>query len=99
MKFVFLETGDSYDQNGKLLFTNQISTFIVGAGNFGGKTKASDAVKPAIPVPNRPCDSSIKYTTSVDQAALYRFVNFRKLTRLNISLTGVNSMNLDYLET
>ncbi|XP_031618010.1 peroxisomal multifunctional enzyme type 2 [Contarinia nasturtii] len=63
---------DSFDQNGKLLFKNQLSTFVVGAGNFGGKTKASDEVKPVIPTPNRPFDASIKYTTSVDQAALYR---------------------------
>lgn len=62
----------TYDQSGKLLLKNQISTFIVGAGNFGGKTKASDAVKPSVPIPNRPCDASIKYATSVDQAAIYR---------------------------
>lgn len=66
--------GESHDASGKLLFKNQLSTFIVGAGNFGGKTKASDEVKPVIPAPNRPFDASVKYTTSVDQAALYRFV-------------------------
>lgn len=63
---------ESRDQNGKLLFVNQISTFIVGAGNFGGKTKPTDAVKPSVPIPNRPFDASVKYTTCVDQAALYR---------------------------
>lgn len=67
-----IQSGQSYDKNGKLLLKNQISTFIVGAGNFGGKTKASDAVVPAVPAPNRPCDVSIKYGTTVDQAALYR---------------------------
>lgn len=54
------------------MFKNQLSTFVVGAGNFGGKTKASDDVKPVVSIPNRPCDASVKYTTSVDQAALYR---------------------------
>lgn len=44
----------------------------MGAGNFGGKTKASDEVKPVVSAPNRPFDVSIKYKTSVDQAALYR---------------------------
>lgn len=78
--YICIEPGDSYDQNGKLLFKNQISTFIVGAGNFNGKTTASDKVKPAIPAPNRPCDSSIKYTTSIDQAALYRYLIFKMLT-------------------
>lgn len=68
----FVVLGQSYDKNGKLLLKNQISTFIVGAGNFGGKTRASDAVVPAVPAPNRPCDLSIKYGTTADQAALYR---------------------------
>lgn len=71
--FLCVEKGDSYDQSGKLLLKNQISTFIVGAGNYGGKTKASDEVKPAISAPDRPFDTSVKYTTSVDQAALYRW--------------------------
>lgn len=69
---VVVVDAESFDQSGKLLFRNQISAFIVGAGNFGGKTKASDAVKPSVPAPNRPCDASIKYVTSVDQAAIYR---------------------------
>lgn len=68
-----MKLGLSYDKSGKLLLKNQISTFIVGAGNFGGKTKASDAVKPAVPTPNRPCDVSVKYGTTIDQAALYRY--------------------------
>lgn len=67
-----LQSGDSYDQNGKLLVKNQLSTFIVGAGNFGGKSNGSSDVVPSIPVPNRAFDSSVKYVTSVDQAALYR---------------------------
>lgn len=71
---VYSKSGESHDSTGKLLFKNQMSIFIVGAGNFGGKTQASDEVKPTVPAPNRPCDSSVKYTTSVDQAALYRFV-------------------------
>lgn len=73
--FVFGK-GESYDPSGKLLVKNQISTFIVGAGNFGGKSKASDEVKPAVPAPNGPCDVSIEYKTGVDQAVLYRFVIF-----------------------
>lgn len=70
--FFCFKLGQTYDKSGKLLLKNQISTFIVGIGNFGGKTKACDAVKPSIPTPNRPCDASIKYSTSVDQAAIYR---------------------------
>lgn len=65
-------TGDTYDQQGNLLFKNQLASFIVGAGNFGGKTKAGDGVIPSIPTPNRPADAEVKYATSVDQAALFR---------------------------
>lgn len=70
----FSRTVNSHDQNGKLLVKNQFSTFIVGAGNFGGKSKVSDEVKPTVPTPNRPYDASVRYTTHVDQAAIYRFV-------------------------
>lgn len=65
-------SGNSYDENGKLLFKNQSATFVVGAGNFGGKTTASSAVIPALPVPNRSPDAVVQYSTSFDQAALYR---------------------------
>lgn len=64
--------GDTFDQNGKLLFKNQAATFIVGAGNFGGKSKAADGVIPAVPAPNRSPDSVVVFPTTVDQAALYR---------------------------
>lgn len=67
-----LNLGDSYDENGKLLIKNQSAAFIVGAGNFGGNTKASDNVVPAVPAPNRAPDHVLHYNTSVDQAALYR---------------------------
>lgn len=69
-----MSTGDSYDQNGKLLVRNQSAIFIVGAGNFGGKTQAGDNVYMPVPAPERPFDASVKYITSVDQAALYRLV-------------------------
>lgn len=68
------EIGESFDQSGKLLLKNQISTFIVGAGNFGGKSKASIEVVSTVPAPERPFDASIRYVTSVNQAALYRYV-------------------------
>lgn len=50
-----------------------MSAFIVGAGNFGGKTNGSNDVVNCIPTPNRPFDNSMKFVTSIDQAALYRF--------------------------
>lgn len=63
---------ETYDESGNLLFRNQYACFIVGAGNFGGKSQASDNVIAPIPAPNRAPDAVVKYVTSVDQAALYR---------------------------
>jgi len=63
---------DSYDASGRQIVRSQSATFVVRAGNFGGKSKAAAEVIPAIPPPNRKPDSSVQYKTSVDQAALYR---------------------------
>lgn len=54
------------------MFKNQAATFIVGAGNFGGKSKAADGVIPAVPAPNRAPDNTVELATTLDQAALYR---------------------------
>ena len=64
--------GDTFDRNGRLLVRNQSSTFIVGAGNFGGKKTPNGDVVPCVPVPTRKPDASVLYKTSADQAALYR---------------------------
>lgn len=63
---------ESFDTNGQAIIRNQSSTFVVGAGNFGGKSKPSDEVIPTIPPPNRSADFTALCKTSVDQAALYR---------------------------
>lgn len=63
---------ESFDGNGKLLIKNQSSTFIVGAGNFGGKKDPKTGVVPILKNPNRKPDVSISYKTSKNQAALYR---------------------------
>ncbi|XP_058445687.1 peroxisomal multifunctional enzyme type 2-like isoform X2 [Malaya genurostris] len=63
---------DSYDVNGTLIARSQSSTFVVGAGNFNGKSKASPEVKPLVPNPKRSPDTSVQIKTSRDQAALYR---------------------------
>lgn len=69
-----LNLADSYDANGRHIVRSQSSIFIIRVGNFGGKSKASDEVSPAIPAPKRKPDSSIQYKTNVDQAALYRYL-------------------------
>uniref|UniRef100_T1GNQ5 Uncharacterized protein n=1 Tax=Megaselia scalaris TaxID=36166 RepID=T1GNQ5_MEGSC len=62
----------SYDSNGEYIVKNQSATFVLGAGKFGGKKTPSPAYIPVVPTPNRPADATITYTTSKDQAALYR---------------------------
>ncbi|KAH7884521.1 hypothetical protein F5I97DRAFT_1812245 [Phlebopus sp. FC_14] len=59
---------------GKLLFENQITVYIRGAGGFGGKRTGSDrgaATAPNTP-PNRKPDAVAEEKTSASQAALYR---------------------------
>lgn len=63
---------DTFDAAGTLLVRNQSATFIVGVGNFGGKSKPSADVVPAVAAPSRKPDTSVQLRTSVDQAALYR---------------------------
>uniref|UniRef100_A0A0K8V466 Peroxisomal multifunctional enzyme type 2 n=1 Tax=Bactrocera latifrons TaxID=174628 RepID=A0A0K8V466_BACLA len=63
---------DTYDESGRLLIKNQSSTFIVGAGNFGGKKTPIKGVIPIVNPPNRSPDATCLYKTSEDQAALYR---------------------------
>lgn len=63
---------DSYDTNGRQLTKSQISVFVVGAGNFGGKKQPIAAVVPLAVTPSRAPDASIEYKTNEDQAALYR---------------------------
>lgn len=64
---------DTYDEHGRLVVRNQSATFVVGAGNFGGKSTADAAVVATAAAPqNRKPDASVQLRTSVDQAALYR---------------------------
>lgn len=59
---------------GKLLFENQITVFIRGAGGFGGKQRTANrgAATAANPPPNRAPDAVVEEKTSPTQAALYR---------------------------
>jgi (3R)-3-hydroxyacyl-CoA dehydrogenase / 3a,7a,12a-trihydroxy-5b-cholest-24-enoyl-CoA hydratase / enoyl-CoA hydratase 2 len=63
---------ESFDKNGTLLIRNQSATFVVGAGNFGGKNTPNSQVIPTVPAPNRSPDYVVLAKTSPDQAALYR---------------------------
>ncbi|KAH1014583.1 hypothetical protein HUJ05_012436 [Dendroctonus ponderosae] len=67
---------DSIDRNNNVVVRNQIVTFAVGAGNFGGQRNGTKAV-PCLNKPSRKPDVSVTQKTSIDQAALYRLVGDR----------------------
>ncbi|VDO06359.1 unnamed protein product [Haemonchus placei] len=59
------------DSTGKKLAMQQVGTFQVGSGKFGGpRTSAHE--KPAAEIPSRQPDAVFEEQTSVDQATLYR---------------------------
>ena len=59
----------SYDEDGDLLAVNEVTTFVRGAGGFGGDRGPSSDVNVA---PDRKPDAVIEEKTSPDQALLYR---------------------------
>lgn len=58
----------SYDEKGEKVCFNQTSTFVVGAGGFGGK-RSSDKIIPTEKAPNRSPDNSMEEKTSIDQVS------------------------------
>ncbi|KAF8951075.1 hypothetical protein BDZ97DRAFT_1685793 [Flammula alnicola] len=67
-----IETRDKH--TGNLIFENQSTVFIRGAGGFGGKRAGNDrgAASAANTPPKRSPDAVIEEKTSTSQAALYR---------------------------
>jgi (3R)-3-hydroxyacyl-CoA dehydrogenase / 3a,7a,12a-trihydroxy-5b-cholest-24-enoyl-CoA hydratase / enoyl-CoA hydratase 2 len=63
---------NSYDPSGKQVIRNQSATFVVGAGNFGGKSKPSPDVIPTQAAPDRSPDFTVDVKTDANQAAIYR---------------------------
>lgn len=57
---------ETFDEKNEKVAFNQFSTFVVGAGKFGGK-RNSDEAKPTVNPPNRSPDASISEKTNVDQ--------------------------------
>ncbi|GFN82479.1 peroxisomal multifunctional enzyme type 2 [Plakobranchus ocellatus] len=68
---VLLYNIETFDEKGEKVAFNQFSTFVVGAGNFGGPKKSNEITPLASP-PSRNPDAVMEEKTSVDQAALYR---------------------------
>lgn len=57
---------ETFDEKNEKLAFNQFSTFVVGAGKFGGK-RNSDEARPTANPPKRPPDASISEKTGIDQ--------------------------------
>lgn len=69
--FSYFVAVDSFNENGDLVFRNQIVSFAVGAGNFGGPRNGTKIV-PCQAKPNRQPDQILTHKTCVDQAAIFR---------------------------
>ncbi len=61
------------DTAGDLVYTTRSSIFVKGEGGFGGSRGSSDAVE----LPDRAPDASASYTTTPQQALLYRLCGDR----------------------
>jgi len=68
---VIIVNVDLFNEAGSKVIWGQSVTFVQQAGGFGGK-RSSGQLIPLGNTPNRAPDASIRETTSVDQAALYR---------------------------
>nr|CAD7423672.1 unnamed protein product [Timema monikensis] len=64
-------TVDTFDENGNQVAYNQVTTFAIGMGGFGGKRTSDKAVDIAN-APARAPDATVTEKTSLDQAAVYR---------------------------
>ncbi|XP_054160689.1 peroxisomal multifunctional enzyme type 2-like [Oppia nitens] len=70
---LFIIGVNTYDETDSLIFYNQLSLFMIGAGNFNGKRVSDDnSIIPIVEPPKRTPDAIILEKTSIDQAALYR---------------------------
>jgi 3-hydroxyacyl-CoA dehydrogenase/3a,7a,12a-trihydroxy-5b-cholest-24-enoyl-CoA hydratase len=73
---LFIIGVDTYDENGVHLFYNQLSLFMIGSGNFGGKRMSADnTIKPIIEAPKREPDAIVAEKTSIDQ--VFQNINYR----------------------
>lgn len=62
---------ESFNDSGELVLRNQVVSFAVGAGNFGGPRNGTQII-PCQQKPNRSPDVTLTHQTSVDQAAIFR---------------------------
>ena len=59
----------TYDENDEKIIYNQVVAYVVGAGNFGGKSQTTK-IKPIVEAPSRSPDASFVDKTLIDQVGL-----------------------------
>lgn len=65
-------TVETFDEKNEKVAFNQFTTFVVGAGNFGGPNSSSEAI-PLVDAPSRAPDAVVQEKTSVDQVKLQSY--------------------------
>eukprot|EP00105_Crassostrea_gigas_P009550 XP_011424543.1 PREDICTED: peroxisomal multifunctional enzyme type 2 isoform X1 [Crassostrea gigas] len=89
---VLIVNVETFDEKNEKVAFNQFSTFVVGAGKFGGK-RNSDEAKPTANPPKRPPDASISEKTGIDQAALYRLSGDRNPLHIDPSFAAMGGFS------
>lgn len=83
---------ETFNEKKEKVIYNQSSTFVVGAGKFGGK-RSSDKAIPVANTPSRNPDNSISEKTSIDQAALYRLSGDRNPLHIDPSFAAMGGFD------
>lgn len=83
---------ESFDESGEKVLFSQMSTFVRGAGNFGGKRTSDKAILPQNP-PSRAPDASIQQKTGENQAILYRLTGDRNPLHIDPSFAAMGGFD------
>jgi 3-hydroxyacyl-CoA dehydrogenase/3a,7a,12a-trihydroxy-5b-cholest-24-enoyl-CoA hydratase len=93
---VILYNVETFDEKKEKVSFNQFSTFVVGAGNFGGPQTSKHAV-PVVDVPSGAPHAVVQEKTSVDQAALYRLSGDRNPLHIDPSFAAMGGFKTPIL--
>lgn len=89
---VVLINSELYDAKNEKVASGQTAVFVQQAGGFGGKRSSPHAVAP-VDAPKRAPDATIKETTSIDQAALYRLSGDRNPLHIDPSFAAIGGFS------
>ncbi|XP_071444622.1 peroxisomal multifunctional enzyme type 2 [Hetaerina americana] len=78
----------THDENGEKIAYAQMTVFIVGAGNFGGKRSSHKAIA-TVDAPSRAPDAEMSQQTSLNQATLYRLCGDRNPLHIDPSFAAI----------